>query len=764
MIPLIDLAQPSTMKYVVALLLLALTSYCADAQALRGGQISVQVSNPIELERPDEVVSLDWSKLKQQLPAIAEGRVRVVDAGTGHELPVQTVDNDGDATVDELLFLAGYFPGQSRAFTVEAVAPETPAKQRAFVMHYEPRDDVAWENERVAFRTYGEGLWELEDLISSGIDVWTKRTRDLVVDSWYKDGHYHTDTGQGADFFAVGTSVGAGGTAVWANGEMYRAPNFKGHGIIANGPLRAVLELHYGPFEAGDRHVEETKRITIDAGEHAFRSESTFQSDVDYVTGLVEREGVVMSTNSTDGWTWLSGWGPVAQASGGHGDLGTAVLVPSTKAGNRVASNGQQLVRISVRQGQPSTHYVASGWTASGEFDGPEEWWAYLNNFARRLNNPLKISYDADPMSGRVEKALDRAHEQLKPFLDDPVDPDAIPRSVNADGTFHGTESSSWTSGFYPGILWYLYEATGDTDAAAAARRWTAAIEPEKHNAGTHDLGFMIYNSFGNGYRLTGEPHYIEVIVDAANTLKTRFNAEVGAIRSWDFGDWQYPVIIDNMMNLELLFAATRLTGDSSYYDVAVQHARTTLNEHFRGDYSSVHVVDFDTLTGKVLSRTTHQGLSDESAWSRGQAWALYGFAESYRETGDEAFLAQARRIADFILSHPNLPEDHVPFWDFDAPEDPDEPRDASAAAIAASALYELSRYVRGDERARYVEAADRMLTSLASDAYQAPEGTPGPFLLAHSTGSVPGKFEVDVPIIYAEYYYLEALLRRRRL
>ena len=241
-------------------------------------------------------------------------------------------------------------------------------------------------------------------------------------------------------------------------------------------------------------------------------------------------------------------------------------------------------------------------------------------------------------------------------------------------------------------------------------------------------------------------------------------NETVGAIRSWDWGEWEYPVIIDNMMNLELLFAAAELTGDESFYDVAVQHANTTIEHHFRDDASSVHVVDFDTLTGAVRSKMTHQGYSDESAWSRGQAWGLYGFTLVYRETKEPHFLDQAVRIADFILAHPNLPEDYVPYWDHDAPDIPHEPRDASAAAITASALYELSGYVEGADRERYLAAADRMLGSLTSAAYRASAATPRPFVLTHSVGSVPGEFEVDGPIVYADYYYLEALLRKLRM
>jgi rhamnogalacturonyl hydrolase YesR len=323
--------------------------------------------------------------------------------------------------------------------------------------------------------------------------------------------------------------------------------------------------------------------------------------------------------------------------------------------------------------------------------------------------------------------------------------------------------SNGWTSGFFPGQLWYLYEFTGKKEWESEARKFTANIEKEKFNGGTHDMGFKIYCSFGNGYRLTKDPHYKEVIIQSAKTLSTRFNAKAGVIRSWDHNKdkWDYPVIIDNMMNLELLFEATRLTGDSSFYKIAVSHANTTMKNHFRPDYSSFHVVDYDTATGKVIKKTTHQGYSNESAWARGQAWGLYGYVMCYRETGNKAYLQQAEHIASFILNNPHLPADLVPYWDFDAPNIPDEPRDASAAAITASALYELSTYVNNNKT--YTQSANKIIRSLTNN-YRSPVGDNKGFILLHSTGNKPSNSEIDVPISYADYYYLEALLRKKKL
>lgn len=340
-----------------------------------------------------------------------------------------------------------------------------------------------------------------------------------------------------------------------------------------------------------------------------------------------------------------------------------------------------------------------------------------------------------------------------------PVDSTRIPRALEENGELIATNSRSWTSGFYPGVLWQLSETANGRPLRAPAEQWTAFIEKEKWDDHTHDLGFKLFCSFGQGYRITGREEYKDVIIQASETLIQRYNDTVGSIRSWDWNQdvWAFPVIIDNMMNLDMLFTAAEWTGDSTFYDVAYQHALTTLENHFRADNSSYHVIDYDPATGEIRNRHTHQGYGHESAWSRGQAWGLYGFAMAYRYTKDPRFLDQAKAIAQFFFTHPNLPEDKIPYWDFDAPNIPDEPRDVSAAAVAASGLLELLEYDE-ENRDRYLAWADAVLTSLAKPEYQS--GTP-PFLLQHSVGSVPGEFEVDVPIIYADYYYVEALRRR---
>lgn len=358
-----------------------------------------------------------------------------------------------------------------------------------------------------------------------------------------------------------------------------------------------------------------------------------------------------------------------------------------------------------------------------------------------------------------LELLSKRAIDDLPKILLDSVQ---IPRTIETDGKMKGTPSKSWTSGFYPGLLWQLYDYSKDENLKAAAMQWSAFVEKEKMDGGTHDLGFKIYCPFGNAYKITNDEKYRDVFLTAAKTLSTRFNPKVKAIRSWDHHEhlWKYPVIIDNMMNLEMLFEATRLTGDSSFHIIADQHATTTLENHFRDDNSSYHVVDYDPQTGEVVKKNTHQGLHHESAWSRGQAWGLYGYTVAYRYTGKKKYLEQAQKIARFIFTHPNLPTDRIPYWDYDAPNIPDEPRDVSAAAIAASGLFELSTHDSKDA-AKYQGWANEILDSLASEKYKC---SIPPFFLKHSVGSIPGKFEMDAPIIYADYYYVEALLRRERI
>jgi hypothetical protein len=294
---------------------------------------------------------------------------------------------------------------------------------------------------------------------------------------------------------------------------------------------------------------------------------------------------------------------------------------------------------------------------------------------------------------------------------------------------------------------------------------YTDRVEPAKRVTNTHDLGFMLYCSFGQGYRLTGNRHYLDVIKEGTQSLLTRWNDRLGVIKSWESGPkWQYPVIIDNMMNLEMLCFMTRETGDRRYERIAERHANTTMKNHFREDYSTFHVVSYDTITGQPHAKNTHQGYADGSSWSRGQAWGLYGYTMMYRETLNPRYLRQAQQIGKFLMNHPRLPEDKVPYWDYDAPDIPNAKRDASAAAIMASALIELSQLDPSELAPQWLALAKKQLRTLSAPEYLAKEGEQGGFIIKHGVGFHRAGAEVDVPLTYGDYYYVEALMRMKQL
>ncbi len=362
---------------------------------------------------------------------------------------------------------------------------------------------------------------------------------------------------------------------------------------------------------------------------------------------------------------------------------------------------------------------------------------------------------------------LDSANVQMK-----------YPRS-SKNGYLTYVTIEEWTGGFWPGALWYMYEYTQDPKWKDAATKWTESLESNQFNTKHHDIGFMMYNSYGNAYRLTKNDKYKAILVQSAKSLCKRYNDKVGAIKSWndkpslDGKDtMRYPVIIDNMMNLELLFFASKITGDTTYKHIAIKHAEKTMQNHLRPDFSSYHVINYDTITGKALHKETNQGFAHNSTWTRGQAWGVYGFTMTYRETGDKRFLNTAIKMADFFINNKNLSSDKIPNWDFNVnqagyhpPANAQAinltyvPKDASAAAILASALLELSQYA-GTKGATYKSIANQILASLSSEAYLAKTGTNNGFILMHCTGNANRLSEVDKPIMYGDYYFLEALLR----
>ncbi|MGN6417954.1 MAG: glycoside hydrolase family 88 protein [Pseudobacter sp.] len=343
---------------------------------------------------------------------------------------------------------------------------------------------------------------------------------------------------------------------------------------------------------------------------------------------------------------------------------------------------------------------------------------------------------------------------------------DKFPKNYNpAFKKFETSNSGWWCSGFYPGSLLYLYEQTKDKSLLIETQRILKVLEKEQYNTSTHDLGFMMYCSFGNLQRMFPSDDTKSILLKSAASLSTRFNPAVGCIKSWNSKDSSdFIVIIDNMMNLELLFYATKVSGDSSFYKIATTHANTTMKHHFRDDNSSYHVVNYDKNTGAVRERKTAQGYADGSAWARGQAWGLYGYTMTYRETKDPVYLQMAEKIADYVLDHKNLPEDGIPYWDYNAPDIPHAFRDASAGAIIAAGLLELCKYTGKEQANKYFLAADKILRSLSTANYTAAPGTNGGFIIEHSVGHLPAKSEINVGITYADYYYIEALKRYKEL
>jgi len=362
------------------------------------GSFVVRAENSLALTRTDETIALGWNDVKTKLANATPTQVRVRDFASGRAVVSQVVDNDGDGTMDELIFQATFAPNDVKRFVIEAAAPYKTDKVRVYASHQDPRDDVAWESDRIAFRIYGQGLWKVDSLLSSGVDIWVKRVRDPIVEKWYAKGHdsYHRDTGEGADFFDVGQTLGAGGTAIWRDGKMYRAWNFKSWKIIANGPVRAIFELQYQPWDAGSGpRVTETKRIALDAGQNLnhvtsiFRSESPV-NDLTWVTGLVKRPSVVGSESKARPWAWLSVWGPVVPKDGGHGDLGTAVLIPRDAVSEWRENDDHYFLVSHTKPGEPVNYWIGAGWTDSGDYRDVRDWWTYLDQFAQRLSAPIK--------------------------------------------------------------------------------------------------------------------------------------------------------------------------------------------------------------------------------------------------------------------------------------------------------------------------------------------------------------------------------------
>lgn len=364
-------------------------------------------------------------------------------------------------------------------------------------------------------------------------------------------------------------------------------------------------------------------------------------------------------------------------------------------------------------------------------------------------------------MKDLIHKNMKLAKKQYL-FMTSILPSGRMPRSFDAKGDSLITSNTKWwCSGFYPGSLWYIYEYTKDVEVKNAAEKSLIILEPEKHYTGNHDLGFMMFCSFGNAYRISGNQLYKPTIDTAAFSLITRYRPSIKSIQSWNKNQhFNCPVIIDNMMNLELLMWVAQTSNNKILEDVALYHANSTLKNHFRADNSSFHVLDYSLETGEVIGKKTWQGHHDSSAWARGQAWGLYGFTMMFRFTKIPDYLQKAKDIARFMIDHPNMPADFIPYWDYNEPSVPNTYRDASTASILASALLELGTFSNQQEKIRYAEVAKVIIKKLSTPEYLSKPGTNGGFLLKHGVGGIPQKSEIDVPLTYADYYFLEAMIR----
>jgi len=737
---------------------------------------NVVVENPLPVARQAETIEFPW----------AGNAATVCEAGT--PIPSQVFEG-------KLLFQSDFLPGQTKTFTLsDSPGPVFPV--RAYGRYVpERKDDYAWENDRIAFRIYGPSLMKKppqgEGLISSGIDVWLKRTRNLVLDKWYKSMNYHTDRGEGLDNYHVGTSRGCGGIAVMANGKLSTSQNWATQKTLAVGPIRTVVELTYVPWECGAGvSVAETRRIILDAGANLNRFESRFDitgtNAVTVAVGMgvskrVQHSGTLAGSHAQGFFTnWETEQKP-------HGSTATAILIPG--ATGETKDKDHVYLTSLARPAEPFVWYAGAGWSLSGDFADAAAWTSYVEQYLVRLKAPLKITF---PTQGKVVVS---APPSLPASAVERIDVEGVMRvAARKLGAFDATHENKtlypvsgkganwdtlsvgdWRSGFYPGALWYLYEyARGAKWSDAEVRRsraeaWTAGLQRQQFNTGDHDTGFRVFDSYGNGYRLTGNPAYLPIINQTAQSLAARFKTETGMIRSWgkidDMRD--FLVIIDNMMNLEMLVWASAHGGTTKggtsgdLLKIAISHADHALEYFFRPDGSTYHVVQLNPSTGEVVRKRTAQGKANESTWSRGQTWAIYAFAYMYEATGNRKYLEASLKAADLYIAR--LPADFVPPADFDSEFTGLEFKDSSAAAIASSAFLRLHRLVETPElKKKYLDAATSTLHALTTAPYFSKDADQAS-LLVHAAALYkkdPNHPNTNMSLIFGDYYLLEALLQ----
>jgi rhamnogalacturonyl hydrolase YesR len=586
-------------------------------------QVVVRLENPLALARPDEVIALSWAALGQRLPGLDTAQVRAVDAGTGAELPTQPVDSDGDGRTDQLLVLMSFWPNQVRELLVEPRAPTTRPVPRAYARHVAERDDMAWESDRIAYRIYGQGLWKQEDLHSSGIDVWVKRTRDLVVDRWYSRGHdsYHRDSGEGADFYTVGPSLGAGGDAVWKDGRLYRAENFRSWRVLAAGPVRAIFEVTYDPFDAGGVRVSETRRFVMDAGQNLFREVTTFHTDsaaraapLTYAIGFVKHaQGQVASSRwTTGGRVWLSTWQPVERANGGHGELGLGLLLERSSLLRFQETDDHILALATARPEQPVVHYVGACWTASGDCPHVRAWWRALDALAERLASPIRVTM---PPAGAGTAAAP---------LSDSLAPRAVLRAMTAVADWQLDHPSAhlpyeWQGAPFWAGLYELALLSPDRDRYLEAirrngdsTRWRPGPRP------LHADDDAVTQSYFLLYRMDRDRREIEPALARFDSMLSLPFAE-----SLEFSDaktereWVWCDAL--FMAPPALALATATTGDRRYAGLMDRlWWKTTdylYDRHERLFYRDSRFFDRREPNGRKVF------------WSRGNGWVLAGLA-----------------------------------------------------------------------------------------------------------------------------------------
>ncbi len=370
--------------------------------------------------------------------------------------------------------------------------------------------------------------------------------------------------------------------------------------------------------------------------------------------------------------------------------------------------------------------------------------------YAQDSDNGLKEFHAFPQVLGHAQTKLAETLEELN--YNASLHPGHTDRNTGLWDT-RFLKRSEWTSGFFAGTLWYMYQLTGETQWKDYAKEWTEDLESTANLNIDHDTGFRISSSFGNAYQLIQGQYYQRIMLRAANTLAQRYDPKIGAIKSWDWIG-NFPVIIDNLMNLELLFWNAENSGNSEWYNIALSHAETSLKHHMRPDGTSYHIVDFDD-SGNVNWKGTRQGYGHNSVWARGQAWAIYGFTMIYRYTGKEKFLDAAIRAADYFID--NLPDDFVPIYDFLEPVTTVQSKDASASAIAASALFEIYEFTNN---ARYFNSAVNILNSLSSEQFMSVNSDISSILKQSTLHRGHG----NVGTSYADYYFLEAIIRYRKI